>query len=143
MMGVGTIRFKDQAEYDAFARARHVKVSGEAMPKPKQKAAKLPRAPSEIEEMMYFQIDLSDLPRPTRQYRPLPDRNYKLDFAWPDRKIALEVDGAVHRIKGTFARSFEREYFLKMAGWTVLHVGGAEVRSGAALDWITNILERR
>lgn len=105
--------------------------------KPKPKS---PKPRSEIEELMAEQLKVYGLPEPVRQLKYLEDRKFRADFAWPDRMIALEVDGAVHRIKGTFQRSFEREYLLKMAGWQVLHVGGNEVRKGIAIEWIRNLL---
>lgn len=115
-------------------------------PKRKQKS-KAKKPPSAIELSMWEQIKASPLPEPRsafngQQVQPIEGRKFRMDFAWPDRMIALEVDGAVHRIKGTFKASFERDYLLKLYGWTVLHVGGDEVRNGKALQWITNLLNR-
>lgn len=118
-------------------------VTGLAL-EPPQKQATLARrkhgnVPSPIEAQMAQQLALAAaegaIPSPVAQYKPLDDRRFRLDFAWPDGRLALEVDGAVHRIKGAFKKSFERQYLLLMAGWTVLHVGGDEVRSGKALQW--------
>jgi very-short-patch-repair endonuclease len=110
--------------------------------------SKATKPPSEIEASMWAQIKQSILPEPRsafngEQVRPIEGRKFRLDFAWPDKMVALEVDGAVHRIKGTFKASFERDYLLKLHGWTVLHVGGDEVRNGKALQWIQNIYEIR
>lgn len=33
----------------------------------------------------------SDIPEPVAQY---PFENYKIDFAWPDQKVAVELDGS-------------------------------------------------
>jgi very-short-patch-repair endonuclease len=109
---------------------------------------KRPRGPaahkkvSEIEALMDEQLRDYGLPPYERQHAPLEDRKFRIDFAWPDRMIGLEVDGAVHRIKGSFKQSFERNYQLMLLGWTVLHVGGDEVRKGIAIQWIQNILTR-
>jgi very-short-patch-repair endonuclease len=97
---------------------------------------------SEIEALMDEQLRDYGLPPYERQHAPLEDRKFRIDFAWPDRMIGLEVDGAVHRIKGSFKQSFERNYQLMLLGWTVLHVGGDEVRKGIAIQWIQNILTR-
>ena len=113
--------------------------------KPKRiQPSKAKKPPSEIETMMWAQLKQSILPEPRsafngEQVRPIEGRKYRLDFAWPETMVALEVDGAVHRIKGTFKASFERDYLLKLHGWTVLHVGGDEVRNGKAIQWIQNI----
>jgi very-short-patch-repair endonuclease len=100
-----------------------------------------PRKPSEIEEQMAEQIWLCKLPEPVRQFQPFPQRKWKIDFAWPRYKLALEVDGAVHRIKSVFKSSFERGYWLMRADWRVLHVGGDQVRSGEAVTWIEQLLQ--
>lgn len=113
-------------------------------PKPKQ-----PPRRSQVETSMWEQIRDSGLPEPVssftgdrRQLHYLEDRKYTADFAWPDRKIALEVDGGAHKTHGRFSQSFERAYLLLLEGWTVLHVGAAEVNSGIAIQWLRNILGR-
>src|SRR3954465_14993126 len=37
-----------------------------------------------------------------QQYQPLPPRKWTLDFAFPNLKLAIEVQGMVHRIKDKF-----------------------------------------
>ena len=110
-----------------------------AAPKPSTRKA------SAIEERMWNHLMICCLHKfelPVRQFRPFPDRKWKLDFAWPRFKLALEVDGAVHRIKATFKSSFERGFWLLRAGWIVLHVGGDQVRSGEAVQWLEQLLRQ-
>lgn len=46
---------------------------------------------------------------------------YELDFAFPDRRVAVEVDGwAWHSDSGTFRRDRRRQNAIGLAGWTVL-----------------------
>lgn len=33
------------------------------------------------------------LPKPEMEYRFDPSRKWRFDFAWPDKKVAVEVDG--------------------------------------------------
>lgn len=42
------------------------------------------------------------------------DNSYWLDFAWPDSKFAIEIDG--HPV------NLEREYYLSRLGWRILHL---------------------
>jgi very-short-patch-repair endonuclease len=49
------------------------------------------------------------------------------DFAWPDRKVALEYDGLWHAEDGQFARDRERLNLLREAGWTVVFVTAADM----------------
>ena len=97
---------------------------------------------SEIEESMAQQIKLLGLPEPVRQHKYLEDRRYRADFAWPQHKLALEVQGAVHRITGRFKAEFERRFLLQLHGWTVIEAGGDEVRSGRAAAWLMAMMEK-
>jgi very-short-patch-repair endonuclease len=49
------------------------------------------------------------------------DSGYELDFAFPARRVAIEVDGwAWHSDAGTFRRDRRRQNAVVLAGWTVL-----------------------
>jgi len=108
----------------------------------KQGAAHPKHAVSAIEEQMAQQIALCKLPEPVRQFRWYPARRWKLDFAWPKIKLAVEVQGNIHRIKQRFKDFFERHYALTFAGWKVLYVGGDDVRSGRAVAWLEQLLQQ-
>ncbi|MBB1024399.1 MULTISPECIES: endonuclease domain-containing protein [unclassified Dietzia] len=55
------------------------------------------------------------------QYRT-PGLPYRLDFAFPDRKIAVEYDGAGHRDAVQHGRDVRRWNRLRAAGWTIIIV---------------------
>jgi very-short-patch-repair endonuclease len=80
------------------------------------------------------------LPLPVAQFKPVRERRFRMDFAWPDRRVIVEVDGEVHRIKTRFHADIEKHALLVLAGWTVLRVGGREVRSGQAVQWVRQLL---
>lgn len=98
---------------------------------------------SKIEELLAQQISTVGLPAPVREYRHIPGRKYRLDFAWPDRLIAVEVQGMVHRIKERFEADIEKRAESLLAGWTVLEVSGASIRDGRAIGWIEKLLRRQ
>jgi Protein of unknown function (DUF559) len=52
----------------------------------------------------------------------------RVDFAWPECRVALEYDGAWHGEPGQFARDRERLNRLTAAGWTVVFVTAADLR---------------
>lgn len=57
------------------------------------------------------------------------NRNYRLDFALPNIKIAFEVDGfSYHGDKEAFNRDRRRDLDLKLAGWKVHRFDGDLVR---------------
>jgi very-short-patch-repair endonuclease len=96
---------------------------------------------SELEDALYFQIKVSGLPLPERQARLIPGRKYAFDFAWPDQKLACEVDGGVwsggRHVTGTGATSDAEKVSLAAGeGYRVLRVTGKQVESGAALRWV-------
>jgi very-short-patch-repair endonuclease len=75
-------------------------------------------------------------------------RTYRLDFAVPMVKIAVELDGHDFHEKTKEQVTYRnmRDRDLQAAGWTVLHFSGSEVyRNGAqaATDVINLALERK
>lgn len=87
-------------------------------------------AGSPQETRLRLLITDSDLPRPVAQYRVLVEGRFvaRVDFAWPERKVALEYDGLWHAEPGQFARDRERLNRLREAGWTVVFVTAADLR---------------
>lgn len=68
------------------------------------------------------------LPRPERQH-PLEGTRYRLDYAWPAVRLAVEVDGyASHAGLEAFGYDRERQNALVLAGWTILRFTWADVR---------------
>ena len=99
---------------------------------------------SKIERRFAQQLaDNPDIPPHQRNYFFLPDRDLELDFAWSEVSIAVEVQGMAHRIKGKFKRDIEKRALAMLAGWRVLEVGGDQVRSGQALQWLRLLLQAR
>ncbi len=120
---------------------------------PKGACAQTPRRPgtaegavpagkkrSHLEIKFQHQLMLSGLPMPVEEFYPLADRNFRIDFAYPEQKLAIEIDGAVHRIKGRFHSDLEKHALLLLAGWRVLRVGSEQIKSGIAMGWIKELL---
>lgn len=84
--------------------------------------------------------DLDSTGNVWREYQFNNKRKWRLDFAWPVISLALEIDGAVHRIKGRWEKSFEREQALFFSGWRLLKVSTKQVRSGEAVQLIERAL---
>ena len=49
----------------------------------------------------------------------------------------------VHRIKGRFRADIEKRALALLAGWRVLEVSGAEIRSGQAIAWLIALLQAK
>jgi very-short-patch-repair endonuclease len=98
------------------------------------------RPESKLERRLSQQLtDNSAIPAHQRNYFFLPDRDLELDFAWPSRKIAVEVQGMAHRIKGKFKRDIEKRALAMLAGWRVLEVDGSAIRDGRAMAWLVEL----
>lgn len=97
------------------------------------------------EETFMQQLKLSNLPEPQREYRFHPKRRFRFDFAWPDRKLALECDGGVYsagrhnRGKGMEDDNIKFAEAIKL-GWRVLRFSTGQVRKGIALKYVEEIL---
>ncbi len=81
-------------------------------------------APTESDaETLFLQLARSrGLPEPRRQYVViLQGRKYRLDFAWPELRIAVEIDGAsVHAVPNALRSDLLRQNRIILDGWTVL-----------------------
>lgn len=99
----------------------------------------LPRM-SKLELRLEQQIEDAGLPKARRNHFPILGRDFEIDFAWPESMMGVEVQGMAHRIKGKFRADIEKRALCLLAGWHILEVGGAEIRSGKAIQWITQLL---
>ena len=98
-------------------------------------------AESQLERRFLQQLEQAGLTECCiREYYAINGRDFRLDFAWPSRKLYVEVQGMAHRIKGRFRADIERRALLTLAGWRGLEVGGAEIRNGKGIEWLKQLL---
>ncbi len=55
---------------------------------------KIPKPKSALEELFAFQCKALKLPAPCREI-VFCERKWRLDFAWPDIKLAVEIEGGI------------------------------------------------
>lgn len=67
------------------------------------------------------------LPEPVAEYRFAPDRRFRFDWCWPERKIAVEEDGGIwirgggrHNHPTGYLRDMEKLNLAVEMGWRVL-----------------------
>lgn len=97
------------------------------------------RQESEIEAMFAQYLRTTDIPTPMRNFVFLPNRKLELDFAWPDKKVGVEIEGAVHRIRERFHGDIEKHALAILNGWVVMRVDGRSIRSGKAIEWFDQL----
>ena len=95
-------------------------------------------------DTLLFQIRALGLPLPIREYQPLLPRKWRLDCAWPDRKLFAECDGgeflkASARRHGG-AKDCERWNTLTLHGWTGYRFVGSQVQSGYAISVLEQVI---
>lgn len=99
---------------------------------------------SALEEGLNIELRHAGL-NPRRQHR-FCERRWLFDFAWPDIKLAVEVDGGTwvggrHTRPQGFAKDCEKLNRATMDGWRVLRYTGEMVRSGEALQQIRDAVK--
>jgi very-short-patch-repair endonuclease len=99
----------------------------------------LPKAGSQGEEEFFLHCRIYKL-TPEREYQFDSSRKWRIDFAFPDRKLAVEIESSVHRIKGRFASDIPKYNALQKAGWTLLRYTAQMVHAGTAIDDVCEIL---
>ena len=72
------------------------------------------------------------VPAPTPEFVFHPSRKWRLDFAWPDAKLALEVEGGVwsggkHGRGSGIVKDMEKANGLACLGWRLLRVTPSEL----------------
>lgn len=95
------------------------------------------------------QCQLAGLPVPVAEHRFHPIRRWRFDYAFLEQKVAIEIDGGAFLAGGGrhtrgvgFERDCEKLNAAAVAGWRLLRFSPRMVQTGAALDWITRILQR-
>jgi hypothetical protein len=93
-------------------------------------------AGSPQETRLRLALHRSELPPPVAQYtiRDADGRWIgRVDFAWPEHRLAVEYEGLWHGERQQVARDRRRLNALTRAGWRVIFVTAAELRDPAAL----------
>lgn len=102
---------------------------------------------STLEQLFLDDVIDADLPAPVCQHpAPGPDGIvYRLDFAWPDVSLDVEIDGPRHRRPEVAARDRRRDAYLRSHGWEVLRFDENQVTYAPwmALGEVRQTLRRR
>lgn len=80
------------------------------------------------------------IPAPTPEYRFHPERKWRFDFAWPDKLLALEIEGGVftggrHSRGAGMLADMEKYNAAAILGWRVLRCVPKQL-SGEAITTI-------
>ena len=86
------------------------------------------------------------IPLCEEEYRLHPTRRWRFDYAWPDHKIALEVEGGVFtrgrhtRGKG-FLGDIAKYNEATRLGWRVFRCTPQQMKTGEIFDWLKEVFD--
>ncbi|TWH74287.1 endonuclease domain-containing protein [Modestobacter roseus] len=126
----------DQLAQQRVVRLEEVRAAVAALPRVRgsaqaRRAAALAdgRAGSPQETRVRLVLMRAGLPSPVAQLEVRHRGRFvaRVDFGWPEHRLALEYDGQWHAEPGQFARDRERLNRLTAAGWRVVFVTAADL----------------
>jgi hypothetical protein len=96
----------------------------------KAKIVKAKKSISPYADILGARIDLEFPNRMTREFKPVDERRFRIDFAFVTEKVAIEFDG--YRYHGLSTKGFkdglQRQNILVKHGWLVLRYTLTDVR---------------
>jgi very-short-patch-repair endonuclease len=104
------------------------------------------QAGSALERHLADSLAATGLPEPVREFRFHPPRMWRVDFAFVEQRLAVEIEGGIYRGGGHttvngIRRDIAKANQLMFDGWRLLRVHGDQVRSGEAVELIRQALE--
>jgi len=103
---------------------------------------------SKATEELLTHLKLCAMPMPILEHKFHPTRKWRMDMAYIEDKIAIEIHGAVYtqgrhtRGKG-FTNDREKMNEAQLLGWIVLEITQEHITKGLAAQWIEKALELR
>jgi very-short-patch-repair endonuclease len=103
---------------------------------------------SDLEAEFAYQIKVIGLAEPKREYKFHPTRKWRLDFAWDEKKIGVEIQGGTYK-GGRHTRALgyrnDREKInnATLLGWRILEFTSDMVKSGEALNITEALLKEQ
>lgn len=91
------------------------------------------------------QIRFCGLPEPVREFVFAPGRKFRADFAYPGRRLLIEVEGGTwgrggHSSHAGISRDIEKGNAATLNGWRVLRCTSEQVRDGVCVEWVAEAL---
>ncbi len=101
---------------------------------------------SKPEELFALHLRLKKIKHFVREYRFAPPRKWRVDFAYPERSIAIEIEGGIHtqgrHVRGSgFEKDCEKYNALAEKKWRLFRYTPQMVKDGRAIDQICEVLE--
>lgn len=91
---------------------------------------------------------LAGIPDFVTEHQFHPERRWRFDYCWPQRRIALEIHGGVfsksrHTTGEGFTKDRAKMNEAAILGWLVIEATSEQLASGLARDWVERALALR
>ena len=88
------------------------------------------------------------LPQPLAEHRFHPIRRWRFDYAWPDHKIALEVEGGVwtggrHTSSVGFIKDMEKYNAAACLGWRIIRCQPSTLMKLATIETLKEAINNQ
>ena len=102
-----------------------------------------------LEDQFLFDAKALGAPEPEREYRFMaPVRQFRFDFAWPEFKVAVEVEGGTfkrgksrHTTGSGFHKDCIKYNYATLYGWKVLRGDVKMVESGLLARTLVTLIK--
>jgi hypothetical protein len=107
--------------------------------------ADVPSAQPGPGDTLLLHIRATKIPIPAREWRFMSERQFRFDFAWPEKMIAAEIEGGTwvsgaHNRGGHFESDCIKYAEAILRGWSVFRFTTAMVESGVAVGYLERAL---
>ena len=90
---------------------------------------------------------LFSIPQPVEEYRFIPNRKFRADFAWPKHRILLEVNGGVwiggrHTRGKGYERDLEKMNLAQDNDWKIFQFTPQQFKNGEAGEFMSNVFSK-
>lgn len=103
---------------------------------------------SKLEDHFALQLRARRIDGWEREHLFARPRRWRFDFAWPEFKLAVEIDGGTwsggrHTRGAGFAKDCEKMNAAQLAGWVVFRGDSGMVRDCSLVETVERALEQR
>ena len=100
---------------------------------------------SALENLFAMQLDAAGLTQYVREYRAIPGRKFRFDFAFMKERLLVEINGGTynggaHGRGVGINRDYEKGNLAVVNNWRVLSFDTKQVKSGAALEVVEKLI---
>jgi len=108
--------------------------------------AKGSRHADKLENPFAEQMRLAGLPTPTREHVFAPPRRFRFDFCWPDKMVAVEIEGGIwtngaHTRGKHYELDCEKYNLATSLNWRVYRFTEKHVKNGSGLAMVEAALK--